>query len=982
MDRRTFLKITGLGSVAFATGCTGESENNLYSLVKAPDDMVTGKAAWYATTCRECPAGCGVLAKNRDGRVIKLEGNPLHPVNHGKLCARGQASLQALYNPDRISQPLLKVKGRFERITFDQAVSLVRQRIFAAAAAGPNRVGMLTEIVGRSLMTLFSAVLSSNRSKGPLVFEPFAFESLKYAHRQMFSTPILPGYHMDRADLLISFGADFLETWLSPVEYAAKFKHMHALNNGGKGAFVFVGPNQTLTAANADVWLKCPPGREIAVLMGLIHEMLRYGRGNDLPAQFRAALKRLANDYPPARVSRLSGISEDRLQRLVQRLLSAQHPLVLGSATAASGPHAAAVDLASVMLNALLDPTFALYDFAQRHRVEIAQPRRAIYDFIQRLVQHPLDLLILHNVNPLFNLPPASEVAKALSRDGRFVVAMTNFMDETAAASDLILPVQLPLETWDVYESRRGLASTLQPTVGKLGTAPNIGDLFLQLLPPRHRPARDYRGYLISQAGGGQPPLAEKEWLGMVQRGGNFESRTESGRPDIRFDQRPALALSALVAKIAKQTSSETMLCLTPSLRHFDGRGANRPWLSEIPDPISQVAWQSLAWMHPATLKDKGWTDGQLVRLTTANGSLDVPVYGHPGMAGGTVLIPMGQGHSQYGRYAKDRGINPIKLLDAGVDAETGAPVFSAAVKTMAAAGSVATLAMTSGSRTQYDRKIALSVALKDAMRPAKGKPGLAMNDFPLTLPLPEGYDPHRDIYPAHDHVTYRWGMIVDLDRCIGCSACVAACYAENNIGIVGQRQIAKGREMAWLRIERYYDEDNPERLMFLPMMCQHCDAAPCESVCPVYAPHHSKEGLNNQIYNRCIGTRFCAQNCPYKVRRFNWFDWQWPDPLPMQLNPLVTVRSKGVMEKCSFCIQRIKVAHGVAKDQNRAVRDGEVVPACVQTCPTDALIFGNLMDPKSRARMLADDTRAYQVLGYLNTKPAVIYLKKVIQEL
>jgi molybdopterin-containing oxidoreductase family iron-sulfur binding subunit len=197
----------------------------------------------------------------------------------------------------------------------------------------------------------------------------------------------------------------------------------------------------------------------------------------------------------------------------------------------------------------------------------------------------------------------------------------------------------------------------------------------------------------------------------------------------------------------------------------------------------------------------------------------------------------------------------------------------------------------------------------------------------------------------------------------------------------VGEKQIIEGREMAWMRVERYHDMENAKRITFLPMMCQHCDNAPCESVCPVYAPHHSKEGLNNQVYNRCIGTRFCSQNCPYKVRRFNWFDWEWPEPLNRQLNPDVTVRAKGVMEKCSFCVQRIKEVHGVAKNENRNIRDGEVMPACVQTCPTDALVFGNLMDTESRVRKLAEDPRAYQVMGYLNTKPAVIYLKKVLHD-
>jgi molybdopterin-containing oxidoreductase family iron-sulfur binding subunit len=256
------------------------------------------------------------------------------------------------------------------------------------------------------------------------------------------------------------------------------------------------------------------------------------------------------------------------------------------------------------------------------------------------------------------------------------------------------------------------------------------------------------------------------------------------------------------------------------------------------------------------------------------------------------------------------------------------------------------------------------------------------MDDFPLTLPLPEGYEHTRDIYPPHEHEEYRWAMVVDLDKCIGCSACTVACYAENNLGVVGLDRVIEGREMSWLAVQRYHDPEQMEKVTFLPMLCQHCENAPCESVCPVYAPHHSKEGLNNQIYNRCIGTRFCSQNCPYKVRRFNWYSWQWPKPLHLQLNPDVTVRSKGVMEKCSFCIQRIKEAHGKAKNEKREIMDGEVQPACLQTCPTGVFTFGNIMDPKSKVRRLFEDERTYQVMGYLNTKPAVIYLKKVIQEI
>jgi molybdopterin-containing oxidoreductase family iron-sulfur binding subunit len=572
-------------------------------------------------------------------------------------------------------------------------------------------------------------------------------------------------------------------------------------------------------------------------------------------------------------------------------------------------------------------------------------------------------------------------VAKALERKDLFVVAFTATMDETAAAADLVFPVQHPLESWDAYESKQAMVATLQPTLGKIGEAPGIGDLFLSLSPEQSQPSGDYRLYLNQRLAEQNQIRSESEWLRLIQSGGRFVADRVSSAPAPRFDEGPVKALADLMARVAVAGKGQTVLQVTASLRFYDGRHADRPWLPEMPDPITQVAWQTLVQVHPQTMAANGWADGQMLQVATAHGQVELPAYSHPGLHPALVVIPLGQGHTHMGRYAQNKGVNPVVLLGAAIDPDSGVPDYGASVTRLATGKGTIRLATVSGSRTQYDRKIALSVTLGQAAVPEAGD-GLTMEDFPLTLPLPEGYDPHRDLYPPHDHAQYRWGMAVDLDRCIGCGACVAGCYAENNVGVVGERQIIKGREMAWIRIERYQDPDDATRLIFLPMLCQHCDNAPCEAVCPVYAPHHSKEGLNNQIYNRCIGTRFCAQNCPYKVRRFNWFDWQWPEPLNMQLNPDVTVRSKGVMEKCSFCIQRIKAAHNQAKNEQRDIRDGEVTPACAQTCPTNALLFGNLMDPASAVRRKIADARAYQILGYLNTKPAVIYLKKVVQVL
>jgi molybdopterin-containing oxidoreductase family iron-sulfur binding subunit len=980
MDRRTFLKITGMGSVGFAAACSSDPERKLYTLVQAPEDMVTGKAAWYATTCRECPAGCGVLAKNREGRVIKLEGNPLHPVNRGKLCARGQAALQGLYDPDRIKTPMLKTQTGWQSIDFPKAAALIRERMDQSAAKGPNRMAMITEVVGDTLLKLLTTVLSQHGAKGPLVYEPFGFESLKFAHSRLFGNPVLPGFRMDQSDLLLSFGADFLESWLSPVEYASKFKAMHAVENGQKGRFFHVSPYQSLTAANADKWFACSPGSEVAVLMMLIQNTLNGGRGRHLNMPLRMALLRITRPYTVAKVAERTDLPVTELGRLAHKIMTARRPLVLGSATTADGTAAAAVDLAAALLNIILDPQLTLYDFDQRHRVEVAAPRSAVAALFQTASTDGLDLLFLNNVNPLFTMPAGSGVAKALQRQELFVVAFANALDETAAAADLVFPVQTALESWDIYESKLAMQATLQPALGKITAAPNLGDLFLQFIPDDRRPADDYRSHLIRQLADQSIISSVKDWVKTFQNGGQFVAGRNRSKPHAATDDKAAVVLSDLMEKLPSPETKRPTVYVTPSLRHWDGRGANRAWLSEIPDPISQVAWQTLVWVHPQIMTANGWSEGDVIQLQTDHGRIEVQAHAYAGLHPHVMVVPMGQGHTRFGRFAQGRGANPLALLGADLESLTGAPLYTAQIKTASAVGKRSPLAGVSGSRDQYHRKIALSVPIEAAVKPEKPGKGLAMNDFPFTLPLPEGYDHHRDIYPAHEHDTYRWGMVVDLDRCIGCSACVAACYAENNVGVVGEKQIIKGREMAWIRIERYEDPDDPTRHIYFPMMCQHCDNAPCESVCPVYAPHHSKEGLNNQIYNRCIGTRFCAQNCPYKVRRFNWLDWRWPEPLDMQLNPDVTVRSKGVMEKCSFCIQRIKLAHGHAKNERRKIRDGEIIPACVQTCPTSALHFGNLMDTQSTVRKLITDPRAYQVLGYLNTKPAVIYLKKVVQ--
>ena len=980
MDRRTFLKIAGFGGLSFAAGCTSQPAKTLYSLVQAPDDMVTGKATWYASTCRECPAGCGILAKNREGRIVKVEGNPLHPINLGRLCMRGQAALQGIYNPDRIKTPLLKEGSTYRSLTYAEAEALLYGKTQDATREGNGRVRIVTETVGESLLKLMGESLDNWRSSEPLIFEPYGYEALKEANLQVFGLEGLASYQMDKADFLLSFGADFVETWLSPVEYARKFKEMHGLKGSTKSLFFHVSPYQSITGANADVWFSCAPDSEYAIALGLLRESVRHGKVRSLPENIRAAIEEISAPYTSDKVSELSDLTPELLHKIYVHLHTARKPLILGSPTGAFGASALQTNIAANLLNLVFDPALSLIDFSNRHRVELAARRSEVLRFFGEVNSGEVDLLLLNNVNPVYGLPPGSGVREALNRDDVFVVSFSNFMDETSELANLVFPVHLPLETWDEYAGKGGMVSTLQPTMGSLSGAPNFGDVMLRTGFGPQRLYKNFQAYLFAQLSLKGAIHDKRDWLQILQNGGLFDLESRKRTTALTLSSK----FQSFFTAPPMQKRAELVLLTTPSIRFFDGRGANKPWLCEVPDTVTQVAWQTPILLHPETLAKRGLKQGDIVQVESRWGRLEAPVYKSSSVHSSAAVMAMGQGHTAYGRYAEGQGLNPVALLPPELEPRSGAPFFTAGSIALKNTGRSIKLAHTDGSRVQHDRKIALSVNLqKLAYSEPHEEHGLSMWEYPLVLPLPEAYDQKtRDIYPPHEHQDYRWAMVVDMDKCVGCAACATACYAENNLGVVGEQRVVEGREMAWLQIQRYEDPERRERVTFLPMLCQHCDNAPCESVCPVFAPHHSKEGINNQIYNRCIGTRFCSQNCPYKVRRFNWYLWQWPEPLNLQLNPDITVRTKGVMEKCSFCIQRIKDAHNRAKNEGRKILDGEIQPACLQTCPTGVFTFGNLMDKESEVRKKVEDKRAYQVMGYLNTKPAVIYLKKVVQDI
>ncbi|NIQ37550.1 MAG: 4Fe-4S dicluster domain-containing protein [Proteobacteria bacterium] len=982
LGRRQFLKMVGLTCTTAAVGCSQESARRLIPYIIPPEDIIPGEATWYATTCRECPAGCGVLAKNRDGRVIKVEGNPLHPVNAGRLCARGQASLQGLYNPDRFRGPQSRDEtGSLQPISWDEGENILVQRLSQLMERGRGgRIVFLTHLNTGTLQDLMVRWLSELGSHELVVYEPFAYEPLRRANQIVFGVDRIPSYRIDGADFLVSFGAGFLETWLSNVDYSRQFASFRSLRDDRKNPFIYVGPRLSLTGASADHWISVSPGHEYLVALGMLRVIADEDLSTKARPMYHRTLKSAVERSSLPEIEARTGVKEEVIRGLTRRFLQAKRPLALAEGLSSSGPNATETAVAANLLCLAKLEAGAVLDFERTLSLSDVAPAEKMKELSEKMKRGEIDLLFLHDVNPVHALPPSWEFEAGLEAVP-LVVSFSSCLDETSAFADLILPVHTPLESWGDYTSSQGVLGLMQPVMGDIFGTKHLGDLLLSTAKKiggtENFPWKDFYHYLRDawyqrwkETGNG---AFESFWLEALQRGGVWEHRGTARPPlslNLPFD------FSFPDPDLPDEPEGGFHFTAYPTVQFFDGRMANRPWSQELPDPVTQVTWGGWVEIHPETAKKLDIHKGDLLQIRSLYGSLEAPALPISTVSTDTLAMPIGQGHTAYGRFANGLPANPMDLFPPDVDNVSGGILRPPFRVTLQKRGKSLLVANTDGSFHQQGRGLTQTVTLADYR-----KEKTAGQRPHLDVPLPEGSDPRKDFYPPHRHPEYRWTMVVDLDRCIGCGACVVACHAENNVAIVGRNLVIQGREMSWLRIQRYFEREEPH-IRFLPMLCQHCDAAPCEPVCPVFAPHHSIEGLNNQVYNRCVGTRFCSQNCPYKVRRFNWFTFTRSEPLTWQLNPDVTVRQKGVMEKCSFCIQRIVEARNRAKNEGRKVRDGDFTTACAQTCPAEALIFGNLKDPESRVSKLIQDPRAYQVLGHLNTKPAVIYLKRVTRGL
>jgi len=1030
-SRRDFLRLAGVGAAATATGCGQRPADRLIPYLIPPVDVLPGAACWYASTCRECPAGCGIMVKAREGRAIKVEGNPEHPVNRGGLCARGQAGLQGLYDPDRVRSPLVRDGAGWRRIGWDEALRLASDRI-AQARREQRGVALVTDHATGSLEQLAGewAALAGGTH---LVYEPFAPAALREANRRTFGQASIPHYDFARARFLISFGADFLETWGSPVGYARAFAEMRGGRNCG---YVAVEPRLSMTGANADEWVAIRPAGELALALGMANVILSENLGAGVAE--RAALLEAVAAYRPETVAAQTDVPADAVRRLARRFAAARPSLAVAGGIAAQSEQAVGTIAAVNLLNYVAGNVGDTVRFDRTLNYDAVAPFGELQRLAGRMAEGGVDVLVVHGANPVYAVPRWAGFAAAMDRVA-FRVSLTGVIDETAERCHLILPSSHPLETLGDAEPARGVYSIIQPAMQRLPIldARPAGDTLIALakgagfgdgFPATWTDYVKARWSPLHQRFGGGADF-DAFWNRTLQQGGVWE---EVSAPAVRWVGTPAFVSPEL------RGSGEMALVLYPSPVFYDGRGANKSWLQELPDPTTKAVWGSWVELHPETASRLGVGNGDPVKIETEAGSLELPAYLYAGIRRDAVAIPLGQGHTACGRHAMGRGVNALSLLPPAADAASGSVAYLSARAGVTRGSKQVELVLAQREKDQHERGIARVIPISDMRNlpreqradanmphrgthapgeyPAEraGRPGgvgLPSQHRPGTYTEPREKAPGEKP-PAHSvsaftpeelvrgprqipvsqgsyrSANHRWAMVIDLDACTGCSACMVACSAENNVPVVGPEMIKRGREMWWIRIDRFEEKvgDGASDVRFVPMMCQHCSDAPCETVCPVYATYHNPEGLNAQAYNRCVGTRYCSNNCPYKVRAFNWFDYAAPEkatfafaePLNWQLNPDVTVRSKGVMEKCSMCVQRILEVKGDARDEKRAVRDGDLQTACAQSCPARAIVVGDLLDPESEVANRSYGERGYWVLDELNTRPGVTYLKKI----
>jgi molybdopterin-containing oxidoreductase family iron-sulfur binding subunit len=941
--RRDFLAGIGLAATAATlAGCRAPTEYAL-PLMTASDQVIPGVFKRYATTCGACPSSCSLLVTQRDGRPIKVEGNDLSALFGGGTCATGQAALLSLYDDERIHGPAWKGTP----VAWHKMDERIRG-LLAAAQDHLSVVLLSSTLTSPSTLAIIEEWSRQRSNFRHVVYDPISFSAARAANAESFGRAVIPHYRFDRARAIVGLEADFLGTWLSPVE----FSHQYAAGRNPEGSLSFhvqFESGVSVTGSNADRRVAVAPSEMGAVAVALLRRVAHQAGVDGVPE----GADPLSNPEPLDSVAAalwrhrgesivVSGVQDKNVQLVVNALNS-----LLGN-------YGRTVDLNSVSHQRASDDA-------------------AMSELVEQMSRGEVHTLMLYGVNPAYDYSQASRFVDGL-RKVALSVSFSGRRDETSSLTDAICPDHHFLETWGDAEPLDNQFSLAQPLIAPLFDTRAVQDSLLKWSGRDGDYHSSLRAFWAERIFPRQDRFEgfDAFWDRCLENGVFSLPEPEGARsPSMQADWRTAAR--TLLEQDAQNRASprgdryELFVHETVAMR--DGRNADNPWLQELPDPINKTTWGNVASISPGTARKLSLVEGDLIALKADGYEAILPVFIQPGQHGQTVAVALGYGRKS-GRIGRDAGVNLFPLARTA----DGYRRYSMTDATLERTGRREALASTQNHFSMEGRQIALETSLEQ---------------FRASPPVAK--EPHESLptlWPDRPKGSHSWGMVIDVNACTGCSACVVACQVENNVPVVGKDQVRRARIMHWIRIDHYYtgSEDAPSSL-HQPMMCQHCGNAPCETVCPVLATTTSSEGLNQQVYNRCIGTRYCANNCPYKVRRFNFYDYthssdfayNMQSPLArMALNPDVVVRSRGVMEKCSLCVQRIQLAKASALQEGRQLADGDIQTACQQACPTKAIAFGDLADSNSRVSKLRQNPRFYAVLEDLGTRPAVGYLKKV----
>lgn len=940
-NRRDFLKFFGfsIGAVALAA-CNKTPVKNAIPYVVKPENITPGVPLYYASTCGACAAGCGILVKTREGRPIKVDGNE-HTFNKGATCAQGQASVLTLYDNDRIKSPLMGSQSlEWKKLDADVASQLKaidgsKIRVVSGTINSPS--------TQRALNTFLKAHVGAEH----ITYDAISSSAIIKANEESFGKAVVPSYDFSKAEVIVSFGADFLGTWISPVEYTKQWVENRKLNKKKTmSRHIQFESHLSITGSSADMRLPIKPSQQGLALANL------YNRLADLNGSSKIDVQQFE-------------LPLDAIKNTANELWAKR-----GAGLVVSGSNDVDVQILVNGINTMLGNYGKTIDLDNH-----SNQRKGVDSNFDKLVDDmnsgAVEGVVFYNVNPAYNYHNLAKLSSGIKKL-KLSVGTSYNMDETAKMVKYTAPDHHYLESWNDHEAKVGHYTLTQPTITRIFNTRQAQESLLIWAGWENADFYTFIQDTWKENFGAENFVTF--WNQTLHDGFSIKPLVEATAPSFKGTVKAEAIMS--MAKAGAKDKLELMTYEKVSMG--DGSQGTNPWLQELPDPISKVCWDNYAVINKSTADRLSLIDGDNVSVSASNHKIDsIPVLIQPGMVKDTIAIALG-----YGRIDANR--EALKKESTGKNAFAFRSSYNGHTNSMTADVKIAkvssgyTLAQTQTHHTIEGRNMVKETTLD---RWATDRQSGNKNAAHIV-----------SLWDAKDYKGHRWAMAIDLNACTGCGSCVIACQAENNVAIVGREEVLKGREMHWMRIDRYYsftDKDKKRNskekeiaknvddfenvsVAFQPVMCQHCTNATCETVCPVLATTHSSEGLNQMTYNRCIGTKYCANNCAFKVRRFNWFryfendkfDFNFNNDLGrMVINPDVTVRSRGVMEKCSFCVQRIQSGKLSAKRENRALVDGDVKTACQQACPANAIVFGDRNDPNSEISKLFYNDREYSLM-------------------